>query len=682
MSDGTGTTAYTYYSLGVLGGDKVHTVQGPLPNSAITFGYDELGRQNSRDINGVSQTLDRDLLGRTSWINNVLGTFSYQYDGASNRVTELDGPNGRKTTFGYYDTLHDLRLQQIKNLAPDGGVLSQFDYAFDASGRISEWTRQLGPQNDQYGFQYDQLGQLTRATQTSGGNTIGQFGYSYDDAGNRISAQIGIALTRTASDETNAPISAQGGGPVRFAGQLSKPANITVGGVPAVVDSRNRFEANVNLNPGPQTVALVATDPSDNTTVTHSYQVNVAGGNPRNYTRDNNGNITSSTSPDGSGSPNTTYEWDAVDRLVGINIGTHRTEIQYDGLGRRVHLTEKDSGNIGNEKRFLWCGDELCEERDAGGSNTAKRVFVQGEQRIGSSDAGLYFYARDHLGSIRELTDASGTVRARYDYNIWGQRTKVSGNLDTDFGFAGFYLHAVSGLNFSRTRAYDSTLGKWTSVDPIGEQGGLNLYGYVGNDPVTTTDPSGLFWYNDLANWARRKAACYQKAIDFSGLAWEDAGVLDFFVELAARVLETPEGISHLGEGTGKWWEDPSLENTPGVLMDISMAASILAGGLSSPSGAVATGMDEAIAAGNASLRDASAGLKAINTNVTADEFSATLQANGYTATTKLGSNGPVTVLQNANGSTYTVYTRSSTGASGAQYIAPDGTLLKYNLGK
>lgn len=42
-------------------------------------------------------------------------------------------------------------------------------------------------------------------------------------------------------------------------------------------------------------------------------------------------------------------------------------------------------------------------------------------------------------------------------------------------------------------RAYDAGLGRWISSDPIAEDGGLNLYGYVGNDPVNGWDPLGLF---------------------------------------------------------------------------------------------------------------------------------------------------------------------------------------------
>jgi RHS repeat-associated protein len=496
MTDGTGSTSYSYYPLGVLGADNVQTIQGALPNSTITFGYDQLGRVNSRDINGVAQTLLRDSLGRVTSITNALGVFTYQYDGVSRRVSEVDGPNNRKTLFNYFDVLGDLRLQQIKNLAPDQTVLSQFDYQFDAGGRISNWSRQLGSQSDQYAFGYDALGQLTHTIQTSGANTPSKADYSYDDAGNRISTQIGDALTHNISDQTNAPISTLGGGPIRFAGQLSKPATVTVAGAPATVDNRNRFEAKINLSPGSQTVPVVATDALDNSAVTHNYQINVTAGTPRNYTRDNNGNITSSTSPDGSGAPSATYEWDAADRLVAINVGPHRSEIRYDGLGRRVSLIEKNTGVITDGKTFLWSGNELCEERDGSGA-ISNRLFAQGEQRVGGPDAGLYFRTRDHLGSTREVTDENGAVRARYDYNPWGERTNLEGTLESDLGFTGFFFHSPTGLNLSRTRAYDAIQGKWISHDPILELGGLNLYSYVGNHVAINRDPSGLVWGMD-----------------------------------------------------------------------------------------------------------------------------------------------------------------------------------------
>src|SRR5207302_3997485 len=117
-----------------------------------------------------------------------------------------------------------------------------------------------------------------------------------------------------------------------------------------------------------------------------------------------------------------------------------------------------------------------------------RRFYSQGEQ-IGAAS---YFYTRDHLGSIRELTDGSGVVQARYDYDPYGRRTKISGTLDAAFGFTGHYYHAPSNLSLALYRGYDSDLGRWLSRDPIGERGGVNLYSYVNNTVMNATDGDGL----------------------------------------------------------------------------------------------------------------------------------------------------------------------------------------------
>jgi RHS repeat-associated protein len=109
-----------------------------------------------------------------------------------------------------------------------------------------------------------------------------------------------------------------------------------------------------------------------------------------------------------------------------------------------------------------------------------------------------YFYTRDRLGSIRELTNGSGTVQTRYDYDSYGRRTKVSGTIVVDFGFTGYYFHQPSGLNLALYRAYDADLGRWISRDPLENAEflqGPNLYGYVGNNPVIYVDPDGRIFF-------------------------------------------------------------------------------------------------------------------------------------------------------------------------------------------
>jgi RHS repeat-associated protein len=64
--------------------------------------------------------------------------------------------------------------------------------------------------------------------------------------------------------------------------------------------------------------------------------------------------------------------------------------------------------------------------------------------------------------------------------------------LQPDFAYTGLFYHQRSGLYFAQARAYDSGLKRWLNRDPIGEQGGINLYGYVANRPTIATDPTGL----------------------------------------------------------------------------------------------------------------------------------------------------------------------------------------------
>ena len=147
----------------------------------------------------------------------------------------------------------------------------------------------------------------------------------------------------------------------------------------------------------------------------------------------------------------------------------------------------RDQGQVLSTKYFLWCGTELCQERDASGATVTKRFFADGMQ----TGPFKYFYTRDHLGSIREVVNPAGNVSARYEYDPYGQRTLVSGSDVADFGFTGHYVHKPSGLHLALYRAYDADIGRWLNRDPIGEAGGMNLYRYVLNNPINWFDPYG-----------------------------------------------------------------------------------------------------------------------------------------------------------------------------------------------
>jgi YD repeat-containing protein len=144
MVDGTGTTTYGYHPAGQLGATQLASVDGPLTDDTITYGYDELGRVTTRAINGSANTVTWafDALGRVTSEQNVLGTFAYTYDGVTARLATVTYPNDQTSTYSYFGTTEDHRLQTIHHKYPNGTTLSKFDYTYDAVGNILTWRQQ------------------------------------------------------------------------------------------------------------------------------------------------------------------------------------------------------------------------------------------------------------------------------------------------------------------------------------------------------------------------------------------------------------------------------------------------------------------------------------------------------------------------------------------------------------
>jgi RHS repeat-associated protein len=408
MIDGTGTNLYSYVPITVtpsLGAGRLTSVDGPLLNDTITYGYDELGRRVSTAIDAITSLMTYDAAGRVVGETNALGAFTYAYDGASGRLVSEIFPNGQTRTNSYDSNLHDRALQRITHKVGNT-PLSEFIYGRDiAADHITTWSHQAGVfAPDLYTFGYDAADQLLSATVTNTGSLINTFAYNYDPAGNRLREVVAAAT-------------------------------------------------------------------------------NVATYNALNQ-------ISTTTAPGSS----RTNEWNGEDQLTAVNSGNQRTEFAYDGSKRLVHIRQLTNGVEASFRRFLWCDNEICEERNASGAVT-KRFFAQAMKVEAGPTAGSYTYTRDHLGSIRELTDSSGNVRARYAYDPYGRPTKLTGDLDSDFGFAGMFWSSEAALSLTRFRPYDPELGRWLSRDPLrnAEQvEGPNLFVYVGNDPVNATDPLGL----------------------------------------------------------------------------------------------------------------------------------------------------------------------------------------------
>jgi RHS repeat-associated protein len=170
-------------------------------------------------------------------------------------------------------------------------------------------------------------------------------------------------------------------------------------------------------------------------------------------------------------------------RLLQINYPGSATYSQfvYDSFDHVVLISEFVSGSITSTKQFVWAAGDIQEARNSSGG-IISQYFACG-QTIGTSNC---FTFPDHLASIRELTDTSGVTQSVYNYSPNGAVT-FRGAVTSDFQYAGYYYHAPSGLNLTENRFFSSKYGRFINRDPIGEDGGINVYCYVDNDRAPRT---------------------------------------------------------------------------------------------------------------------------------------------------------------------------------------------------
>ncbi|MGH8550763.1 MAG: RHS repeat-associated core domain-containing protein, partial [Methylococcales bacterium] len=228
------------------------------------------------------------------------------------------------------------------------------------------------------------------------------------------------------------------------------------------------------------------------------------------------------------------------------------------------------NGSLASESRYLWCGETLCQGRSAADVVT-RRYYPEGELRPHSNT--LLVYSRDHLGSVRDVlaarngggtrfcTDAfgrrvaalspNGSLReapaarnggriASFDYAPYGSPIRTSGRLLPDFRYAGMFYLREAGLYLTHYRAYDPNTGRWLSRDPIGEAGGLNLYGYVADNPANSTDSSGLI-IDTLADLGFILYDLYQLGAD--GACERDANLTALGLDIIGAITPGATGL-------------------------------------------------------------------------------------------------------------------------------------------
>lgn len=133
---------------------------------------------------------------------------------------------------------------------------------------------------------------------------------------------------------------------------------------------------------------------------------------------------------------------------------------------------------------------------DADGYVIADAIRIKDDNVVGNVQNKVYYYHNDHLGTPQLLTDKDQNVVWQANYKPFGEAIITTETIENNLRFAGQYFDAESGLHYNYHRYYDPSLGRYITSDPIGLEGGLNTYAYVGSNPLNSIDPLGLKTYS------------------------------------------------------------------------------------------------------------------------------------------------------------------------------------------
>ena len=410
-------------------------------------------------------------------VTSAAGAFGYThtalYSGYSGRlVQQLGLPSGAYVT-NLYDPVARLLGTRLKSSG--GSTLDAALYGYNAGNQRTAYTNAAGTY---VLYSCDAIGQVKVGTSTTSSENRG---YAYDAAWN-LNYLTNNGVTTTYS-----------------------------------VDSRNQLTAVPNT--------------------TESYDSNgnltqeISSPGAINYTYDDENRLSqvvTSVNDNGTGGNSLQGAVGVSPAIMGGAAAPWKCEFVYDGLGRLRKRLEYVNDTLQSTTLYIYDGRRVIQERNS--ANTPTVTYTRGTDLSGSLGGaggigGLLarssgyssgnwtshaYYHADGNGNITCLINSSQSAVASYRYDPFGNVISQSGSLaDANvyrFSSKEILSHTNSVLYYYGFRFYEPPFQRWLNRDPIGERGGLNLYGYVGNNPTSRRDRLGLdfvpsdYGFEDLYN--------------------------------------------------------------------------------------------------------------------------------------------------------------------------------------
>ena len=423
---------------------------------------------------------------------------TYAYDQAGNLISAIDA-KGQQTSFAY-DGLNR-RIRQ--SIAGGADIVASYDSGPGAIGRISGITDGEGTAS----FVYDQSGRLALESRVTAGRQH-SIAYTWDNSSGELLAMtypsgLTLSLTRDAAGRVTdmrlgnevllsaatylpfGPLKTATLGSVNLTRHYDQRYNLAMiegGGL------RHQYTRNALGN----VIALadLATPPVDDAATEYTYNTAnnqltaTAGTKAVAYSYDANGNLVSAGGR--------VFVYDGLNRLIKVeDQGTVVATYGYDSSNRRIRKTVGSTTTC-----YLYDINSQLIAESVDGTVAREYFYLDGQPlalREYQSNPGTYFFINDHLGTPQRLVSGSGTLVWQAIYSPFGKAERVTGSVQNNLRFPGQYFDAETGLHYNWHRYYDPDAGRYVSADPIGLDGGMNLYAYVKNDPVNWVDPLGLF---------------------------------------------------------------------------------------------------------------------------------------------------------------------------------------------